>query len=420
MKLQSLGPRLVWTTYVPRPGERLALSRMVMYRDATPVAPSEVPGAPPRPQGGSESGSQTVPVTRIEDGSQYRDTISITLHADPSKRFSPPILDAISDAAPEKDAVPPSVVGPIEEIPGANVVTYVLSIHAGSATTVIVSYTRHYEPSEAALLEWNQQVASARATYEASRAEEELERSKRLIREKSRIRTRPANDLREEERYELMNRLISEAFHGADASAVPGPLEIELFHSYFDVSALFYYVHPAWWKPRYGLSRSDYEITDESEPARFGKSLGWVLQLDGDRRRNEFLNSPWVRICVPVRPNMEERAVMWLGAHVEGERGFATGPNTSLGQLLGELRARRAAERLAQPGPNYVTYDGTVAPGRESASDTYPVVDEFEVVVPTEGFVYEGLTVALCARTRTKLSLDRSYVGRRASRAPSG
>lgn len=57
------------------------------------------------------------------------------------------------------------------------------------------------------------------------------------------------------------------------------------------------------------------------------------------------------------------------------------------------MLARRDAERQAQPGPDYVTFDGTVVPGREEAAVAFPVVDEFEVTVPTEGFVYEPLDV---------------------------
>lgn len=389
VKLQSLGPRLVWTAYVNRPGDRLALSRLVMYREATPTVLGEVPGAPPRPQGGSESGTLTVPV----DGSTNPDTIKLVLHQDPGKDFTPPILDSIVDANPGKDATPPSVIGPVGQTSAGQMITYTVTVNAGTAKTVTVGYTRHYQPSAAVLEQWADQVAAARATYEAARAEEELERAKRVIVAKSRVRPRPANELRDEERYELMNRLISEAFHDAEPGALPAPAEIEIFHRYFEIPSLFYYVHPAWWKPRYGTSRSDYELTEDSEPARFGKSLGWVLQLDGDRRRNEFLNSPWVRVCMPIRPGLEAEALAWLAAHIEGRRGFSTDAGTPLAQLLADVLARRDAERQAQPGPDYVTFDGTVVPGREEAAVAFPVVDEFEVTVPTEGFVYEPLDV---------------------------
>src|SRR5262249_18153659 len=91
-----------------------------------------------------------------------------------------------------------------------------------------------------------------------------------------------------------------------------------LFHRYFDLDSLFYFVHPSWWEPRYTAERGEYEITDESDPAAFGSSLGWLLQPDGDRRRNELLNSPWVRVCLPIlagpilRRVEADRVCMWV------------------------------------------------------------------------------------------------------------
>lgn len=40
-----------------------------------------------------------------------------------------------------------------------------------------------------------------------------------------------------------------------------------------------------------------------------------------------------------------------------------------------------------------MTLDGEVAPSSANAATAYPVVEEFEVVVPTEGFVYDGIEV---------------------------
>jgi len=43
------------------------------------------------------------------------------------------------------------------------------------------------------------------------------------------------------------------------------------------------------------------------------------MQLDGDARRNAFLNSPWVKAVIPIRPGREQSALNWLmQAHVEG------------------------------------------------------------------------------------------------------
>ena len=71
------------------------------------------------------------------------------------------------------------------------------------------------------------------------------------------------------------------------------------------------------------LNRDNYYITEESEPARLGASLGWLLQLDGDDLRNAFLNSPWVKAVIPIRVGKESAALKWLEqAHVEGVQGL--------------------------------------------------------------------------------------------------
>ncbi|MDE2389577.1 MAG: hypothetical protein KGN35_10965, partial [Betaproteobacteria bacterium] len=46
----------------------------------------------------------------------------------------------------------------------------------------------------------------------------------------------------------------------------------------------------------------NYYITEESDLAKLGASLGWLLQLDGDNMRNAFLNAPWVKAVIPIHP----------------------------------------------------------------------------------------------------------------------
>lgn len=67
--------------------------------------------------------------------------------------------------------------------------------------------------------------------------------------------------------------------------------------------------------------QDNYYLTENSEPARLGASLGWLMQLDGDDLRNAFLNAPWVKAVLPIRPGMEEAALNWL-TKVEGMNGI--------------------------------------------------------------------------------------------------
>src|SRR5918997_445669 len=61
----------------------------------------------------------------------------------------------------------------------------------------------------------------------------------------------------------------------------------------------------------------NYKITEDSTPDKLGRSLRWLLQLDGDNQRNAFLNAPWVKAVIPIRPGREKAALNWLRA-VEG------------------------------------------------------------------------------------------------------
>jgi len=230
---------------------------------------------------------------------------------------------------------------------------------------------------------------------------EKFEREKTLITEQSKIRPRPANELRLEERYEVMNRMVAHLFGRGDDPSEPTPLEIEYFHRYFEIERMFVYTHPSWWKPRYalaktGFGRKAYEITADSDPAPMGSSLGWLIQIDGDTRRNEFINSPWLRVCLPIRPGREQEAIDWLRTHIEGDFGFdtQTGP---LKDLIEELEAFREKEgALGVDGPNYVTVDSSVGAPEDpqKPEGVFPIIDEFDVTVPTDGFVYDELELS--------------------------
>jgi len=215
-----------------------------------------------------------------------------------------------------------------------------------------------------------------RKEYEKSYMESVKER----VTMASKIATRAAEEMREEERIVVYRRLIQEML----MNNVPLPddrsrhVVAEVINSMFDVDKMLYFVAPEWWRPRLHRSRQQlperpqepsngltfvrdenirrglqkfaagalggvpsnplasstvgwggvddpnrdsYYITDESDPARFGSSLGWLLQLDGDNMRNAFLNAPWVKAVIPIRPGQELAAINWLKG-VEGMNGI--------------------------------------------------------------------------------------------------
>jgi len=68
---------------------------------------------------------------------------------------------------------------------------------------------------------------------------------------------------------------------------------------------------------------NNYFITEDSEPAPLGSSIGWLTQLDADAHRNAFLNAAWARIVIPIHRGREKAAVDWLKQpHVEGTDGL--------------------------------------------------------------------------------------------------
>jgi hypothetical protein len=214
----------------------------------------------------------------------------------------------------------------------------------------------------------------------------------------SNVAERPFDDLREEERIVVYRSLIQEML--TPSSLVPQPdnqtqhVVAELLNSIFDVDKMLYFVAPEWWRPRLhqahqqlgGLpsatdpvtggtisvtpqipsdstvdwgeadTRIDsYYITEDSKTAKFGSSLGWLMQLDGDDLRNAFLNAPWVKAVLPIRPGKELAALSWL-KHVEGKEPI--GPSDIY--LPPAVRVRRYLDRVqGRPGHHVQADPGT-------------------------------------------------------------
>ncbi len=409
VKVQDLGPRLVWQLYLRNPGYGLARSRFVHFRESGPISVPEIPpGVPPRPSGGVESESMSTSLKWKQLTNQagvYYVTIVIKPGAD--RDVTGVRIDNITDLeGGGKDDEAPA---PHNEYdlgsswdPQSRTYTANIAIKQGDSLSVQVTYTYSWAPSESVLAAWEAQRIAAVEKLTEEALTQQFERNKTLITEKSKIKSRPANDLRNEERYEVMNRMVSYLFGRADDPSEPTPLEIEYFHRFFDINAIFTYNHPSWWKPRFtsknvSMEREAYEITAESEPAPLGSSLGWLIQLDGDSRRNEFLNSPWCRVCVPMRANREREAIQWLAKHLEGEVGYDIngGP---LATLIAEIEKYRDLEnKLGLNGADYVTVDSTPGAPADPAKPegVYPIVDQFDVTMPTDGFVFDELKVTI-------------------------
>ena len=406
VKVQSLGPKLVWQLYLREPGVGLAGSRFVHFREGSPITVPDIPpGVPPRPAGGTETESTTTSI--LWNGAKKLYYVTIVVKPGADRVVTGVRIESITDL--ESGGKDDKAPAPHNEFdlgstwdPTTQTFTAMIGILPGDSASVQVAYSYTWKPSDAVLSAWETQRQAAVAAATEELLTKQFERNKILITEKSKIKSRPANDLRMEERYEVMSRMVSYLFGRGDDPSEPSPLEIEFFHRYFDIEGIFTYTHPSWWKPRYvskdvGLGREAYEITADSEPAPLGSSLGWMIQLDGDRRRNEFINSPWARICLPMRSGREREAVQWLAKHLEGEIGYDAGSGV-LADMLTEIEKYRTLEGdLGLEGADWVTVDSTPGAPADPAKPegVYPVVDEFDVTMPTEGFVYDELKVII-------------------------
>jgi hypothetical protein len=164
------------------------------------------------------------------------------------------------------------------------------------------------------------------------------------------VKPRPQEDLRAEERS-IVYRALIKRLYGNENGWTNEDYHVasELIRYLFDVDSMLYFVAPDWWRPRdQRLATMDdqgelqptiiaepalsdrvqligkgrpiivpghrpyYLITEETTPAPQGASLGWLIQLDGDVHRNAFLNSPWVKAVLPMRPGREREAMAWL------------------------------------------------------------------------------------------------------------
>jgi hypothetical protein len=197
----------------------------------------------------------------------------------------------------------------------------------------------------------------------------------------SKITKRKFEDLREEERTivyrNLIKALMTENLYKNLPDTASGHqtrhVLSELINSIFDIDKMLYFVAPEWWKPRRAASlmpagkaipesvngsvirwaddqaHDKYFITETAEPAPLGSSLGWLLQLDGDDLRNAFLNAPWVKAVIPIRPGKEEAAINWLkNVGVEGADGLDAAYAAPADEL-NAIRAKLIAHDPADP-----------------------------------------------------------------------
>jgi hypothetical protein len=184
----------------------------------------------------------------------------------------------------------------------------------------------------------------------------------------------------------------------------------EILNRIFDMEKMLYFVAPEWWKPRAHTTqvlgaetpvldtngdptldadgnivmqstnrtsvptrnqvswggaeeagRPNYFITESSTPAKLGSSLGWLLQLDGDSMRNAFLNAPWVKAVIPIRPGREQEAIDWLKGVVEGSEGLDAALEGELADLAKKVAEKHTKAATVESIPDLIDPNVTVS-----------------------------------------------------------
>jgi hypothetical protein len=292
--------------------------------------------------------------------------------------------------------------------------------------------------TDAAQAAFNQKMAEYKQATQRAQHEEYVRAVRERIKLAGDVTQRSSDDLRAEERSSIFQSLIRKLLLGA-GDETPH-VTVELMRAIFDIDKMLYFVAESWWTPvlrKYPhiqlhskgssgerLTRDDvfgwggfqsaghnkYHITEESNPAPLGASLGWLLQLDGDKHRNAFLNSPFVKAVIPIRIGHEKAALEWLERGVEGSDGLdvpyrGTEPEykgKTMRQVLLDLAGKIGQDnadmaKLLQTETVYENGFDPLQGGFNATPAPFAVFDQWVEVLPTEQVV--AVNVAYDSKT---------------------
>ncbi len=407
VQVQDVGTYLCWDTYVDEPGVKLGLSQLVHMAKPADLIPRprdlDLPTLP----------DVVVPFTANAAWTFDKRQFGLVPTGSTPVPPGPEGYEIARDPAnPEPQFDLAQISGNGEDFHGAwrhvailradRIDLFVATreghgLHWDERVDFVLQGGVRYVPSAAKRTEFENQ----RRARTAEQAAVDLENSKKekqaffdgvreRIEQARSITKRKYEDLREEERIIVYRQLIrslmtEEKYERLEDKGVSSDRDrhvlSQLINTIFDVDKMLYFVAPEWWKARdqgsrfnFGPNeltfmtpdamvnfddgpprRDNYPITNKSLPAPKGSSLGWILQLDGDDLRNAFLNAPWVKAVIPVRPGREQAAINWLkNVGVEGSDGL----NAAYAAADPELDAIR--EKLGLADGHVVTLDDAI------------------------------------------------------------
>ena len=374
VQVQDIGTYLCWQTYVDEPGKALGLANLVNIAKPADLVDVPEPTEMPPPSDKSVPFTANVQWNFTDNSRQFNNPDGFlpitTIDTPPAPqgyevKFENGYIGVFQVSATGEDFS--GVWGFKGKLIGKSKIALGPIIAAGgmawdNVINFVVGGVVEFTPNDAT----KKAVADANAQKLADKtkatnanvkqtAEALLNAAKERIEIASNIKSRKYEDLREEERIivyrNLIGALMSDTFYGMPenkANDETRHILSELINSIFDIDKMLYFVAPEWWKPRHHYSQSlgsvnaydtfignltswsdleirddNYFITENSQYAKLGSSLGWLLQLDGDDMRNAFLNAPWVKAVIPIRPGKELEANNWLQQmQIEGTDGL--------------------------------------------------------------------------------------------------
>lgn len=408
VQVQHIGTQMCWQVYIDDPGIHLGVAELVHAAQPKDAESSiQPPEAPAKLVSKESEVTVDFPYEKISggydtdalyfdlgDGKAVRSGGGVEINnINEYSAGAPPGFGYTLAESPVKEYSvqrvdpgegDPTVVPKFERISDDKYKITLMQVHWNDQSTLRFVLKLVWNPPSQQQAEASYQAKMKDLTSKEERDErlEYVKAVRERIKKASNVLLRPSSDLREEERVIIYRRLIQMLTQVSPDQKLH--LIAELIRTIFDVDKMLYFVAPDWWKPRQHIDsrqqialatqtntgkpiqltekdtiswggagekgRDNYLITEEAQPARMGSSLGWLLQLDGDNHRNAFLNSPWVKAIIPIRPGRELDALKWLQlAHVEGTEGFTEdGQDVKYGGEEKELAGLTLKEALAK------------------------------------------------------------------------
>lgn len=287
VQVQDIGVQMCWHTFVDDPGRELGISKLVHMGEPPDISGLVQPDAPENLSAKPVEYPLTLPfqgVTGNDDTDEaYRNGIEVDqdvnegdpeeIHPNypftltyPTPGFT--LAKALSPADPLGNAAEISVTitdQPDGESRGA------INVHLDYVDwkdngQIGIKVTLLWEPGtklkDDIAAEYDRRMNLYNAEKARKYKEAFVNASRERIKLASKIQSRTAEDLREEERTVVYRRLISQLMNVAPKESKH--VISELVRSIFDIDKMLYFVAPEWWVPR--LHVSTQQLGDEVRP----------------------------------------------------------------------------------------------------------------------------------------------------------